>query len=262
MNTLTSGFAWTRYSKKLTAKILRPRSVGYFTPEEAAARNLRLVTGEEGRKIDGNYLKFYWLVDKEDGGIVDARFQAYGQTALIGGADTAADLIVGKNYDQAKRLTVDLIDKTLRDKETEPSFPKETYPHLNMILSAIDQAAEQCSDLPLPSGYVSMPAPRDIGDVIEGGIPGYMEMTLKQKLHVIEEVLDRDVRPYIALDAGGVQVINLIEGKEVVITYQGSCTSCYSSIGTTLSYIQQVLKAKVHPSITVTPDIDPASFKR
>lgn len=261
MNTLTQPFAWTRYSKKLAGKILRPRSVGLFTPEEASARNLRLVTGEEGRKVDGNYIKFYWLVDKEDGGIVDCRFQAYGQTALIGGADTASDLIVGKNYDQAKRLSVDLIDKTLRDKESEPAFPKETYPHLNMILSAVDACAEQCSDLPLPSEYVAMPAPRDIGEVLEGGIPGYFDLSLKQKLAVIEEVLDRDIRPYIALDAGGVQVINLIEGKEVVITYQGSCTSCYSSIGTTLSYIQQVLRAKVHPSISVTPDIDPTSFK-
>ena len=69
------------------------------------------------------------------------------------------------------------------------------------------------------------------------------------------------MRPYIALDAGGVEVINLLEDKEVIIAYQGSCTSCYSAIGTTLSYIQQVLRAKVHPSLVVVPDIDPQMFK-
>ena len=256
MNTLIQSFPWARYSKKLTAKILNPRSLGTFTQEEALARNLRLVSGIEGKQEDGNVVKFYWLVDKEDGGIIDARFQAFGQSALIGAADTAIDLIVGKNYDQARRLSSELIDKTLRDKENDPSFPKETAPLLNLVLHAIDSCAEECQDLPLPSGYVSMPAPRDIGEVVEGGIPGWYELTLKQKLGVIEEVLDRDVRPYIAMDAGGVEVINLLDGKEIVITYQGSCTSCYSSIGTTLSYIQQVLKAKVHPDITVTPNVN------
>ena len=82
-----------------------------------------------------------------------------------------------------------------------------------------------------------------------------MELTLKKKIAVIEQVLDQDIRPYIALDAGGVTVLNLLNDKELIIGYQGSCTSCYSSIGTTLSYIQQVIRAKVHPTIVVVPDI-------
>jgi NifU-like protein len=256
MNTLTLSFPWSRYSKKLTAKILNPRSIGVFSKEEADQKNLRLVTGKEGRKEDGNFIRFYWLVDKEDGGVVDARFQVFGQSALIGGADAACDIIVGKNYDQARRITSELIDKSLRDKETDPAFPKETIPHLSLIISAIEDCAEQCMDLPLPSGYISMPKPQEFGEVLENGIPGWFDFPLKQKLSLIEEVLDRDIRPYIAMDAGGVEVINLIEGKEVVITYSGSCTSCYSSIGTTLNYIQQVLRAKVHPTIKVTPNVD------
>ena len=82
-----------------------------------------------------------------------------------------------------------------------------------------------------------------------------MELSLKKKIAVIEEVMDRDIRPYIALDGGGVTVLNLIGDKELSIAYQGSCTSCYSSIGTTLSYIQQVLRAKVHPDIVVVPEM-------
>ena len=64
------------------------------------------------------------------------------------------------------------------------------------------------------------------------------------------------MRPYIALDAGGVEVLNLVDDHQVLIAYQGSCTSCYSAVGTTLSYIQQVLRNKVHPSLVVVPDID------
>lgn len=255
-------FPWSQYSKKLTAKIENPRSIGFFTPEEAEERGMRLASGKAGRIEDGNALKIYWLVDKEDGMIVDARYQAFGQSALIGACEAASELLVSKNYDQAKRLTADLIDKQLRDKDNEPAFPKETHPHLNLVLEAIEEASETCTDLPLPDLYVAPPVPHDIGEVLEGGYPGWLELPLKKKLLVIEEVLDRDIRPYIALDAGGVEVLNLLNDKEVVITYQGSCTSCYSSIGTTLSYIQQVLKAKVHPQLTVVPDIDPAQFTR
>lgn len=248
-------FPWTLYSKKLVAKIDKLRCVGIFTPEESSARDMRLVIGSAGRVEDGNIVRLYWLVDRDDGIIVDAKFQAFGQSALLGAAEVACELLIGKNYDQAKRISSTLIDQQVRDRSEVPAFPKETSPHLNLILEAIETAADNCMDIPLPNTYVAPPAPVDIGEILEGGYPGWMEMPIKQKISVIEDVLDRDIRPYIALDAGGVEVLNLIENTQLIIAYQGACTSCYSSIGTTLSYIQQVLRAKVHPSLVVIPDL-------
>ena len=255
LNTLTQSFPWSRYSKKLSAKIDQPKNIGNYTTEEAEARAMRLVLGNEGRLEDGNIVQFYWLIDKDDGIIVGAKFQVYGQSALVGAAEAACDLLVGKNYDQAKRISSDLIDKHVRDKAELPAFPRETFPHLNLVLGAIETCADQCTDLPLADTYISMPAPREIGEVREGGFPGWNEMTIKKKLAVIEEVLDLEIRPYIALDAGGVTVKDLINDRELIIIYQGSCTSCYSAVGTTLSYIQQMLRAKVHPDLLVVPDL-------
>lgn len=247
-------FPWGRYSRKLAGKIDAPKAAGVFTSKEAEARDLRLVDAMEGRKEDGNSVRLFWLVDKEDGIIVDAKFQAYGQSALIGAAETACELLVGKNYDQARRISAELIDKQVRDRADEPAFPKETFPHLNLVLGAIEKGAEQCLDLPLAATYVAPPAPLDLGEIREDGYPGWQELSKDQKLQVIEEVLDQDVRPYIALDAGGVSVLDLNQ-TEVLIAYHGTCTSCYSSVGTTLSYIQQVLRAKVHPALVVTPEL-------
>ncbi len=254
---LIEPFPWARYSKKLNQKIESPRNAGIFLEAEAEARGMKLAVGSEGHIEEGNAVTLYWLVDKEDGVIVDAKFQLFGQSALIGAAEAVCDLLIGKNYDQSKRINAELLDRSLRDRSDEPAFPKETYPHLNLVLGAIENAAEQCAGIPLASTYVAPPVPTGPGEVVEGGYPGWEELTLKQKIAVIEEVLNQDVRPYIALDAGGVEVINLLNDKEVVIAYQGACTSCYSSIGTTLSYIQQVLRNKVHPTLSVTPDIDP-----
>jgi NifU-like protein len=255
LNTLITPFPWSSYSKKLIGKIDSPRCAGVFTPEEAEARAVRLAIATEGTVNEGNAIRLYWLVDKDDGIIIDAKFQAYGQSALIGAGEITCELLVGKNYDQARRISADLIDKQARDKSDTPAFPKETYPHLNLVLEAIDACAEQCTDIPFADTYVTAPVPTNIGEVIPGGYPGWKELTLKKKIAVIEQVMDQDIRPYIALDAGGVSILNLINDKELVITYQGSCTSCYSAIGTTLSYIQQVIRAKVHPDIVVVPDL-------
>lgn len=255
LQTLTHPFPWSRYSKKLNAKIERPRCFGFFTKNQSEERGMRLAEGKEGTIEDGNLVRLYWLVDPDDGIIVDARFQVYGQSALIGAAEIACELAVGKNYDQARRISAELIDKQARDKPDISAFPKETSPHLNLILGAMDNAADQCMDIPLAANYVAPPAPMDIGEVLEGGYPGWENLSQEQKIALIEEIIARDIRPYIELDAGGIKILDLINGNEVIIAYQGSCTSCFSATGTTLSYIQQVLRGKVHPSLVVIPDL-------
>jgi NifU-like protein len=251
---LTQSFPWSRYSKKLSNKIDRPRCAGHFTKDQSEERGMRLAMGKEGSVEDGNLVCLYWLVDPDDGMIVDARFQMYGQSALIGAAEIACELSIGKNYDQARRIGAELIDKQVRDRPDEPAFPKEASPHLNLVLGAMDNAAETCADLPLPAAYVAPPAPLDIGEILEGGYPGWESLSQVQKISLIEEIIARDVRPYIELDAGGIKILDLIN-NEVHIAYQGSCTTCFSATGTTLSYIQQVLRGKVHPSLIVVPDL-------
>lgn len=255
LQTSIQPFPWSRYSKKLNTKIDRPRCGGFFTKDQSEERCMRLAIGKEGSIEDGNLICLYWLVDPDDGIIVDARFQTYGQSALIGAAEIACELSIGKNYDQARRISAELIDKQVRDRPDEPAFPKETSPHLNLVLGAMDSAADGCMDIPLAANYVAPAAPLDIGEVLEGGYPGWEGLSQVQKIALIEEIIARDIRPYIELDAGGIKILDLINGNELLIAYQGSCTSCFSATGTTLSYIQQVLRGKVHPSLIVVPDL-------
>lgn len=239
-------FYWELFSKKLREKIDRLRYVGFFTAELAEEKNMRLVTGR------AENLHLYWLVDETDGIIADATFQAFGPIGLIAAAEIGSELILRKNYDQTSRLSAELIDRHVRDKKDIPAFPKECYSYLNAVLSAIDQAVQQCLDIPFVASYDITPIENDFGE-IPGGIAGWEQFSHTQKLKIIEEVLDKEIRPYVELDAGGVSIINLKDEREVVISYEGSCTSCHSSTGSTLSAIQQILKARVHPSLFVTP---------
>lgn len=252
---LIDPFTWYKYSKKVAARIENPRCAGHFDAVASEARGVRQVGADAGFAEDGNKVRIEWLVDRDDGIIIDAKFTAFGQTALIAAADACCEVCIGKNYDQAKRLTIDHIDKALRDKSEVQAFPKETQPHIQLVLDAVVEAADQCTDIPLASSYVAPPVPTDKLHIEGDGYPGWMDLPYQKKIAVIEQVLDEDVRPYVALDAGGVHVLNLQENSKVIIGYSGTCTSCYSSVGTTLSYIQQVLRAKVHKDINVIPDL-------
>lgn len=255
-NLLINSFPWYRYSKKMGAKIDNPRCMGSFGKEESEARGMRLVEAKEGSIQDGNFLCLYWLVDKDDGIIVDARFQVFGQSALVAAAEAVCELLIGKNYEQGRRISADLIDRQLRDRTDEPAFPREAFPHLNLVLDAIEQGADQCMDIPIASSYMAPPVPGGFGEVVEGGVPGWEGLDVEKQIAIVEDVLDQDVRPYVALDAGGVHVVNLLQGKEVIISYSGACTSCYSSVGSTLGYIQQILRNKVYSGLVVTPNVD------
>ncbi len=246
---------FSRFSKKLALRIENPYCLGSFSDKDAHERNLHVARGAFGSLSLGALIEFYWLVDKVDGVIIDSRFQAFGPSALIGAAEVACELVIGKNYDQASRITADLLDRHVRDKSDIAAFPEEANSFLNSVLEALDKACHDCQGIPLSQSYVAPPITGRSVDVVEGGYPGWDTLGLKQKLAVIEEVIAKEVRPYIELDAGGIEILNLVNDREVIIAYQGSCTSCHSATGATLSFIQQILRAKVHPDLDVIPNL-------
>jgi Fe-S cluster biogenesis protein NfuA len=72
-------------------------------------------------------------------------------------------------------------------------------------------------------------------------------------LKQINNILDQKVRPALAGDGGGLQVIGL-NGYTVKIHYQGACGSCPTAISGTLMAIEGLLKRDINPAIEVIPD--------
>ena len=179
---------------------------------------MRLVVGKEASIELGDAVTLYVLIDESDGIIADAKFQAFGNPALIAAADAGCELLLRKNSNQASRLGADLIDKHLRDKSEKEAFPKSSDFCLNLVISAIDKAIEQCLDIPFNDGYIETPMAATLSQ--EGVYPDWAGLTTPQKISLIEEVIAVDIQPYVELDAGGVQVLNVINDKELLIAYQ------------------------------------------
>jgi Fe-S cluster biogenesis protein NfuA len=71
-----------------------------------------------------------------------------------------------------------------------------------------------------------------------------------EKLARINELLDSRIRPGLAGDGGGVEVLDF-DGSTLEISYHGACGSCPSSMGGTLRYIESLLQDEVDPNIRV-----------
>ncbi len=69
-------------------------------------------------------------------------------------------------------------------------------------------------------------------------------------LKQINDLLDQRVRPALAGDGGGLEVLGL-DGSTLTIRYQGACGSCPSSIRGTLVAIENLLRREVNPNLDV-----------
>lgn len=68
----------------------------------------------------------------------------------------------------------------------------------------------------------------------------------------INELLDDRVRPALAGDGGGLEVLGL-DGKTLRIRYEGACGTCPSSITGTLHAIENLLQSEVDADLSVVP---------
>ena len=72
----------------------------------------------------------------------------------------------------------------------------------------------------------------------------------QKKSEVVNALLDIAIRPALANDGGGINLLS-VEDKTIKVHYQGACGSCPSSTTGTLQYIEQFLKEAIHPDVEV-----------
>lgn len=237
-------FPWVTFSAKMIKSILRPVHAGELkTP----------YIGEEGSGDNGSKVRFYLLVNTEDGVIQDAKFKAFGETLLIGAADIICELVMQKNYGSAKRISAELVEKTAEERSHKKGFPSEAASYINLALEALDLALAKCDGLPIPEEFLVTPV--DLSDLKNGDYPNWAALTHVERIALISEVLTHEIAPYVQLDGGDVKIKELKNDIELTIKYEGSCTTCISSTGSTLNAIQQILRARVHPQLVVIPDL-------
>jgi len=75
-------------------------------------------------------------------------------------------------------------------------------------------------------------------------------MKNNNEIEKIEKILNSTIRPHIQRDGGDISVISY-ENNVLKINYKGACVGCPMAKQGTLQAIEQVLKEKYNPNITV-----------
>lgn len=213
--------------------------------EEAAQKGMRLAKGSS-TSVEGNSITYYLLVDENDGMIADCKWVFFGPPELELAAEATAKLLLRKRYPQAKHFSAELIETLLG----------KSNGCINLVIDAVDEASSECMDIPLDEQFI---APEAMTHAIEEAreYPNWELLSSDSQKKILEQLIATDIRPYIELDAGNVQVLQ-VEHPHVRIVYQGACTSCYSATGATLDAIQGILRNKIHPNLIVIPDLTSA----
>jgi Fe-S cluster biogenesis protein NfuA len=78
----------------------------------------------------------------------------------------------------------------------------------------------------------------------------FEEMSIKEKIEAIEEVLKKDIMPMLAFDGGYAEVVDVRDANNdethVFIRYGGACAACSSAGGATLFAIEETLRKRLN----------------
>jgi NifU-like protein len=84
----------------------------------------------------------------------------------------------------------------------------------------------------------------------------FEEMTLVQQIKAVDAIIDENVRQFLIMDGGDMEIIDIKKNDEYVdiyIRYLGACNGCASSATGTLYAIESTLKEKLSKNIRVLP---------
>lgn len=75
-------------------------------------------------------------------------------------------------------------------------------------------------------------------------------LTVMQKIKLIEETIQREIRPSLVQDGGDIELID-VDGPKVIVALRGACSSCPASPVTMKDFIQAKLREFVAEDLVV-----------
>jgi NifU-like protein len=83
--------------------------------------------------------------------------------------------------------------------------------------------------------------------------PGRAKLTALQKIKLIEQTMEREIRPMLQKDGGDVELID-VAGDTVTISFRGMCAHCHVAPVTMKEVVEAKLREFVSPELVVAED--------
>jgi len=243
-----------KFSQKFEEAATQPRHRGAYYQEEATEKGLALA---EAKFKD---MKLYWLVDPQEDRVCYAKFFAYGGKVSLGICETLSALVKGLTLEEACSLTGDDVERQLRDDPEVPALPESkmgALENVGELMKLIRENYPNAKALSAASVSAKKDGPPKKRSLEEMSLveQAWLGLSEEEQIQQIDLVLTEKVRPALMSDGGNIQVLEVVDGERVIVQYQGACGSCGSSLGATLSFIEQTLRQNIYPELQVVPNM-------
>ena len=268
------------YTDKVREHFLNPRNVGDIENPDGV--------GEVGSLACGDALKLAFKLD-ENGRIKDAKFKTFGCASAIASSSALTELMMGKTLEEAEKITNEQIAEYLGGLPKEKmhcsvmgrealeaaiaNYRGETVkaPDDKIVCECFGVTEGQIERAVRENGLKML---EDVTDYVKAGggcgrchgeIQEIIDRTLNQKtkappqtapltniekIKLIEDALEREIRPQLQKDGGNIELID-VDKNRVIVKLLGKCASCSKSQVTLKHYVEAKLQELVTPDIMV-----------
>ena len=268
------------YTDKVKDHFLNPRNVGVIEDADGV--------GEVGSMACGDALKLTFKLDKNER-IKDAKFQTFGCASAIASSSALTEMLKGLTLEEAQKITNDDIAQYLgglpkekmhcsvmgrdaleraiafyrgeADKKVEGEIVCECFGVTDVeIERAVREnklaTIEDVTDY-IKAGGGCGNCHEKIQEIIDKlaskerpAEKKRMKLSNIQKIRLIEETLEREIRPELKKDAGDIDLID-VDGNRVFVKLRGACATCSVSQVTLKHYVEAKLRELVTPELVV-----------
>lgn len=268
------------YTDKVKDHFLNPRNVGVIETPDGV--------GEVGSLACGDALKLTIKLD-ENKRIEDAKFQTFGCASAIASSSALTEMIKGLSLDEAKKISNediaqylgglpkekmhcsvmgrDALEKAIAhyygegEKKVEGEIVCECFgvTDLEIERAVKENNLETIEDVTdyVKAGGGCGNCHEKIQEIIDS-VTGkerviekaHKQLTNIQKIKLIEETLDREIKPALEKDGGSIELVD-VDGNLVMVKLRGTCATCSASEVTIKSYVETKLRELVTSELVV-----------
>jgi NifU-like protein len=268
------------YTEKVKDHFLHPRNVGVIENYDGI--------GEVGSLACGDALKLTFKVD-ENRTISDAKFQTFGCASAIASSSALTEMIKGLSLEEAEKITnediADYLGGLPKEKMHCSVMGKEALQKaISHYRGETEKHAEgeivcECfgvTDLEIKQAVLEnhLTTVEDVTNYTKAGggcgnchekiqeiinsiahTPSLIPikpapMTNLQKIKLIEETLEREIKPALKKDGGDIELMD-VDKNTVYVRLKGNCASCSASQVTLKHYVESKLRELVKNDLVV-----------
>jgi len=268
------------YTEKVKEHFLHPRNVGEVDEADGV--------GEVGSLACGDALRLSFKLD-ENGRIKEAMFKTFGCASAIASSSALTEMVKGKTLEEAEKITNRDIAEYLGGLPDEKMhcsvMGKEALlkaignyrgagqvgPQERVVCECFGVTEEEIERTIRENKLTTVedvthytkagggcgecvPTIQEILDrlLAEGSAapPARPALSNLKKIKLIEETLEREIRPALKHDGGDIELVDVV-GNRVLVATRGACATCQASQMTLKNFVETRLREQVWPELVV-----------